>query len=155
MSTQAPVPTLVPAFDAIVSLGELQDHGPTRAGHRRIIPVTGGSLRGDVEAEILPGGADWQIMRTDGALEIDGRYSARTRSGDLVHLRVSGVRSGSPAVLASLLAGAEVPPAEYYFRTSVSIETSAPRLEHLQHSLFVASCVRRAATVEYRAYRVT
>jgi hypothetical protein len=94
------VPELAPAFDVVVHLGGVDDYGVTRAGHRRIIPILGGAITGEVEATILPGGADWQLVRTDGALEIDGRYSARTADGSLLYLQVSGVRSGPPEVLA-------------------------------------------------------
>lgn len=148
-------PTLEPAFDVVVRLGPLDDYGTTRAGHRRVIPIIGGEISGGLEAEILAGGADWQLVRPDGALEIDGRYSARTTDGALLYLQVAGVRTGPPDVLAALLAGDDVSPADYYFRTTLRIETSAEAHSELQHSVFVASCVREATTVRYRAFRVT
>ncbi|WP_374316144.1 DUF3237 domain-containing protein [Microbacterium sp.] len=154
MSTPT-VPELAPAFDVVVHLGGVDDYGVTRAGHRRIIPILGGTITGEVEATILPGGADWQLVRTDGALEIDGRYSARTADGSLLYLQVSGVRSGPPEVLAALLAGEDVAPDAYYFRTTLRVETSAPVLAPLEHAVFVASCLRDAASVRYTAYRVT
>lgn len=155
MSHDPTVPTLEPSFDVVVALGALVDHGPTRAGHRRVIPIVGGRITGEVTATIVPGGADWQIVRADGAIEVDGRYTARTDDGDLLYLQVHGVRSGSPDALAALGRGEAVDPSRYYFRTSVAIETSSPRLAHLQDSLYVSSCVRDADAVRYRAYRVT
>jgi hypothetical protein len=151
----APVPGLEPAFTVDARLGPLEDHGMTRAGHRRVIPVAGGRVSGVLDAEILPGGADWQLVRPDGGIEIDTRYSARTAAGEHVHFRTSGVRSGPPAVLAALLRGEDVDPASYYFRVAVYLETSAPRLAFLERSLFVASAVRGADSVSYVAYRVT
>ena len=151
----APVPGLEPAFTVDARLGPLEDHGVTRAGHRRVIAVAGGRVSGVLDAEILPGGADWQLVRPDGAIEIDTRYSARTAAGEYVHLRTSGVRSGPPEVLAALLRGENVDPASYYFRVAVYLETSAPRLAFLERSIFVASAVRGADTVSYVAYRVT
>lgn len=133
----------------------VDDYGATRAGRRRVIPILGGAITGGIEAAILPGGADWQLVRADGALEIDGRYSARTPEGALLYLQVAGVRSGPPAVLERLLAGEAVRVDEYYFRTTVRIETSAPDLASYQHAVFVASCVRDADEVRYTAYRVT
>ena len=108
-----------------------------------------------LDAEILPGGADWQVVRADGSIEIDGRYSARTPAGELLYLKSVGVRSGPPDILEALLAGEAVDPAAYYFRTTVTIETSAPRLAHLERSLYVAVAERGADTVRYTAYRVT
>jgi Protein of unknown function (DUF3237) len=151
----APVPGLEPAFTVDARLGPLEDHGATRAGHRRVIPIAGGRVSGLFEAELLPGGADWQVVRPDGTIEIDTRYSARTAAGEFVHFRTSGVRSGPPGVLAALLRGEAVDPAEYYFRVAVYLETSAPRLAALERSLFVASAVRGADSVAYTAYRVT
>ena len=155
MTPVAPVPGLEPAFTVDARLGPLEDHGVTRAGHRRVIAVAGGRVSGVLDAEILPGGADWQLVRPDGAIEIDTRYSARTAAGEYVHFRTSGVRSGPPEVLAALLRGEEVDPASYYFRVAVYLETSAPRLAFLERSLFVASAVRGADSVSYVAYRVT
>ena len=153
--SSAPTPGLERAFDVVVRLGPVDDYGVTRAGHRRVIPIVGGEISGGLDAVILPGGADWQLVRPDGALEIDGRYSARTPGGALLYLRVSGVRSGPPSVLDALLSGKEVDPSAYYFRTTISIETSAPEHAELEHSVFIASCIREAATVRYTAYRVT
>lgn len=149
------VPTLSPAFDVVVQLGPMADHGLTRAGHRRVIPIVGGRISGTLDAEILPGGADWQLVRPDGAIEIDGRYTARTSDGELLYLQVTGVRTGPPEVLAALLRGDDVAPDQYYFRTVVTIETASSTLAYLEHAVFVASCVRDADAVRYAAYRVT
>jgi hypothetical protein len=153
--TAAPVPALERAFDVDARLGPLEDHGMTRAGHRRVVPIAGGRIGGLFDAEILPGGADWQLVRPDGTIEIDTRYSARTPAGEYIHLRTSGVRSGPPEILEALLRGEPVAPSEYYFRIGVRLETSAPRLAVLERSIFVASAVREADRVCYTAYRVT
>jgi Protein of unknown function (DUF3237) len=155
MTQAAPVPRLEPAFDVTATLGPLEDHGTTRAGHRRVVPITGGRVSGLVDAEILAGGADWQLVRPDGSTEIDTRYSARTPAGEYVHFRTSGVRSGPPEILDALLRGEPVDPSEYYFRVAVYLETSAPRLAELQRSIFVAAAIRGADSVRYTAYRVT
>jgi hypothetical protein len=149
------VPALERAFDVDALLGPLEDHGMTRAGHRRVVPIASGQVTGLFEAEILPGGADWQLVRPDGAIEIDTRYSARTAAGEYVHFRTSGVRSGPPRILEALLRGEPVDPSDYYFRVAVHLETSASRLAILEQSIFVASAIREANRVSYTAYRVT
>jgi len=151
----APVPGLEPAFAVEALLGPLEDHGLTRAGHRRVIPIVSGRVTGLFDAEILAGGADWQVVRPDGTIGIDTRYSALTSQAEFVHFRTSGVRSGPPGVLAALLRGEPVDPSEYYFRLAVRLETSAPRLAGLERSLFVAAALRGGDTVSYTAYRVT
>ena len=155
MSIAAPVPVLERAFDVHASLGPRHTVILQRAGHRRVVPIASGQVSGLFDAQILPGGADWQLVRPDGTIEVDTRYSARTPAGEYVHFRTSGVRSGPPQVLEALLRGDPVDPSEYYFRVAVYLETSAPRLAALQRSIFVASAVREAERVYYTAYRVT
>ena len=154
MTLEPPATGLDLVFRADVRVGDGEDHGVTRAGHRRVIPILGGRLSHGVDAEILPGGADWQVVHDDGVLEIDTRYSARTADGGLLHLRTHGIRSGAPEVLEALLRGAPVAPSEYYFRIVVAIETSVPELRPLQDSLLVAAAARGAGRVVYDAYRV-
>ena len=48
----------------------------------RGLETTGGRVSGVLDAEILPGGADWQVVRPDGTIEIDTRYSALTPAGE-------------------------------------------------------------------------
>lgn len=148
-----PVPGLEPAFHVDAQLGPLEDHGLTRAGHRRVVPIVGGRIGGGFEGEILAGGADWQLVRPDGTIEVDGRYTARADDGSLLYLHAVGVRAGDPAVLEALLRGDPVDPSEYYFRTVVTIESASH--PDLERALFVASCVREANRVRYVAYRVT
>ena len=152
-SHEPPVPSLVRSFEVVADLGPLEDHGMTRVGHRRIIPVIGGAITGDFTGQILPGGADWQIVRADGSIEIDGRYSARGGDGSLLYIRARGVRSGDPDVLEALLRGDEVDPAAYYFRAGLTMECAAhPEFER---AVYLASYVREANRVRYVAYRVT
>lgn len=95
MHTPPPIPALEPAFACVADLGPLQDHGMTRVGHRRVIPVVGGSITGTFEGTLLAGGADWQTVRADGSIEIDGRYSARGDDGSPSRQRrAGGERSG-------------------------------------------------------------
>ena len=44
MTLVAPVPGLEPAFTVDARLGPLEDHGMTRAGHRRVVPIAGGRV---------------------------------------------------------------------------------------------------------------
>ena len=154
MIPQPPATGLDLVFRADVLVGDVEDHGVTRAGHRRVIPILGGRLSHGVDAEVLPGGADWQLVHDDGVLEIDTRYTARMADGGLLHLRTRGIRSGPPEVLEALLRGAPVAASDYYFRIVVSIETSVPELRPLQDSLIVAAAARAADRVVYDAYRV-
>jgi hypothetical protein len=139
-----------------VELAPPQDLGDTPWGHRRIIGITGGEFRGDrFSGDVLPGGADWQVIHEDGTTTVDTRYTLRTNDDALVHIRTSGKRAGSPEVLAALAAGEDVDPAEYYFRVTASFETGEPAYAWLNRTVVVGAAARSANAVEYDAYVVT
>lgn len=155
MSVQPPPTGLERIFRVEVLVAGIEDHGSTSAGHRRVVPILGGRLFDGLDADVLPGGADWQVVRPDGTIEIDTRYSARTADGALLHLRTHGIRTGSVEVLAALGRGEEVPATEYSFRLHVVVETSSTAHAHLERSLIVAAAARGAGVVVYDAYRMT
>src|SRR5260370_475527 len=66
-----PPPGLDFAFAIKPRAGPTQDLGPAARGHRRIIDILGGEVHGPrLSGEILSGGADWQIARPDGTIEV-------------------------------------------------------------------------------------
>ena len=133
-------PDLEFAFEAVVEIGTPLDLGLTTNGRRRIIPISGGHFKGpNVAGRILPGGADWQVLRSDGAAELDARYTMETERGELIYVVNRGMRHGSPEVLQKLNAGERVDPGSYYFRTVASFETSAPECQWLTQSIVVGS----------------
>jgi len=75
-------------FDANVTIGSLLNFGKSKYGERRIIPITGGTFKGpDIEGEVLPGGADWQLTRPDGDVELYARYTLKTNDGALIQVQ--------------------------------------------------------------------
>ena len=135
-------------------VGDLVDMGPGPFGERRVVYITGGTfagplLRGDVMA-----GADWQIARRDGALELDARYALKEARGGLVQVISLGMRHGPPDVLARLARSEEVDPASYFFRTFMRFETGAAELAFLNTTMALATAQRHARRVELRCFRV-
>jgi hypothetical protein len=60
-----------PIFTIRAELSGILNLDRTPYGERRIIDITGGTVRGPkLSGRILPGGADWQIVRSDGAADI-------------------------------------------------------------------------------------
>ncbi len=71
--------------------------GRTPYGERRVIGILGGSVRGPkLNGRILPGGADWQIVRSDGAADIQARYTIETEAGARILVTSEGLRHGPP-----------------------------------------------------------
>jgi hypothetical protein len=61
--------------------------GPSADGERRSVPITGGSFSGkDLKGEVLPGGADYQLTRSDGTTFITAIYMIQTDDGALINV---------------------------------------------------------------------
>ncbi|MBD0271487.1 MAG: DUF3237 domain-containing protein [Acetobacteraceae bacterium] len=127
--------------------------GAGASGERRIVPVLGGRVSGPrLEGEILPGGADFQLIRPDGVAEIEARYTVKLADGALVYVVNRGLRHAAPEDMARLLRGEPVPPDRVYFRTAPAFETAAPAHAWLQRSLFIGVGERRPASVLVRVF---
>jgi len=147
--------TLEPLLRAEVTLAPPQELGDSPLGRRRIIPITGGSFRGEkLAGRVLPGGADWQVIRTDGVAELDARYTLETDDHALIYVRNFGYRHGPAEVLQRLAAGEPVDPSLYYMRTTPRFETGAERYRWLNRLICVATGARRAAAVELEVFEV-
>ncbi|HXZ46168.1 MAG TPA: DUF3237 domain-containing protein [Pseudolabrys sp.] len=136
-------------LEAITSLGR------TPYGERRMIGIIGGTVQGaKLSGRILPGGADWQIIRSDGAADIKARYTVETDAGALVMVTSEGLRHGPPEVIEKLARGDNVDPALYYFRTVMRFETSDPAVDWLNRILALARGQREARAVRLDVYEV-
>jgi hypothetical protein len=142
-------------FNAEITLAAPQDLGDTPQGRRRIIGITGGRFSGEqLSGRVLPGGADWQVIRADGVAELDARYTLETNDGALIYVRNRGYRHGPADVINKLASGQVVDPALYYMRTTPRFETGEARYAWLNRIVCVATGARRAAAVELEVFEV-
>ncbi len=149
-------PSLRFLYTSSVEVGNPMIVGSTPFGERRIIPILGGSFAGPkLSGKILPGGADWQIVRTDDTAELEARYTLQTDDGALIYVLNQGIRSGSKEVMGRLARGEEVHPSEYYFRTRPVFETGSPKYQWLHRIVAVATGERLANEVIITVYEVT
>jgi hypothetical protein len=136
-------------------VGEIVSMGPGPLGERRLVAITGGSFEGPgLRGAVLAGGNDWQIVRADGALDLDARYALREEGGAVIRVLSQGMRHGPPEVLAALGRGEDVDPAKYFFRTALRFETGDAKLGWLNRTMAIASAVRKARRVELTVYKV-
>lgn len=113
-------------FELSIDVGPIEDAG----AQRRVGPLTGGAFAGErLNGVVLPGGQDWQTIRSDGALLLDARTLLRTDDGATIGMTYEGIRHGAPEVMARLGAGEDVDPSEYYFRITARFGTSEPSYE--------------------------
>ena len=71
-----------------VALGRSTSVGQSKRGMRNIIPITGGTLSGNITGKVLFGGADYQNFTNGPA--IDARYLWLTDSGEIIIVRNTG-----------------------------------------------------------------
>jgi hypothetical protein len=150
-----PQPDLEPIFRAQVAVAPPRVLGRTSAGERRIVDILGGEVSGPrLAGRILPGGADWQIVRDDGTAVLEARYTIETADGALVYVRNFGYRHGPAEVLARVMSGEEVDPALYYFRATPVFEAAAPQYRWLDRTVAICSGMRTRERVVLDFYAV-
>ena len=79
-------------WQAVADIAPRQDLGEGPLGHRFIVPIVGGAFVGGpgiegLDGEIVPGGADRQLLRADGVKELEAIYEMRTHAGIVLGIR--------------------------------------------------------------------
>ena len=114
-------------YEAIFELDPTRLVGRGPHGERRIVPIRGGVFAGPkLKGIVLPGGADRQCLRDDGALTLDALYELQTDDGAVVTVR--------NRVLLDI--GADGAP---YRFSHVELTAPAGPHEWLNHRVFVGS----------------
>ena len=132
-----------------------QEVGRTVHGLRRLIPITGGQVQGEGwRAKVLAGGADFQLVVNDRMAELDARYVLETDGGDLIYVQNRAVRSGPPELIARLVRGEPVDPAQIYFKCSPSFETASKALGWIAERMFFGSGARHPDRVVMRFHEL-
>lgn len=144
-----------PFLQVRAELADILEFGATPAGTRRVINILGGSVSGSrLNGRILPGGADWQVIRSDGVADISARYTIEAESGSLILVNSDGVRHGPPDVIARLARGEDVDPALYYFRTAMRFETAGEDVAWLNRIIAIARGKRERNAVVLDVFEV-
>ena len=129
--------------------------GRTPVGERRVISILGGRVEGPkLKGRVLPGGADWQVIRSDGAADIEARYIIESDDGGRVLVSSEGLRHGPAEVLEKIARGENVDQKLYYFRTVMRFETAEPSLDWLNRIVALARGKREARAVRLDVYEV-
>ncbi len=148
-------PQLEFVCELTVALSKPLQVGETGSGNRRIIPLAGGSFKGpNMRGIILPGGADWQLVKKNGVAEIDARYTLQTDDSTLIYISNKGIRVASEEVMEKLSGGEAVDPNEYYFRTIPVFETANSKYDWLMKSVFIAKGIRNPGNVIIQVWKV-
>jgi uncharacterized protein DUF3237 len=133
----------------------MQVVGATPGGNRRIGLVSGGTFQGErLRGRVLPGGADWLMVRSDGSTTLDVRLVLETDDKAAIGMTYRGMRHGPAAVIERLNRGEAVDPSEYYFRIAIGFETSAPAYDWLNRIIAIGSGRRPPEGPVYEIFEV-
>ncbi len=128
----------VHAFRLDVELAPPIEVGLTHRGLRRVIPIIGGTFEGArIKGRILPGGADWNVVRPDGVVHLWARYTIQTDDGVNVMVTNEGFQQGPPDTMEKILAGLAYDKNQWYARTRPVFETAGERYAWLNRSVFI------------------
>ena len=62
-----------------------------QSGKRQLIPILSGTVRGELNGHVLPGGVDSQIIEPDGTCRLSARYALQVAEGT-VYVENNGIR---------------------------------------------------------------
>ena len=144
-----------PIFRIHCELASIQSLGATPYGERRIINIQGGTVEGPrLNGRVLPGGADWQIVRADGVVHLTARYTIESAGGGQILVTSEGYRHGPPDVMAALARDETVEPSRYYFRAFMRFETADPQAAWLNMVLAIGRGSRANRMVHLDVHEV-
>jgi hypothetical protein len=142
-------------FTITACIGEATSAGETGHGVRRIIPITGGEVKGDgVNGKVCTVGADFQIIRPNELIELEAKYAFETDDGAVVYVENKGLRFGPVELLQKLKRGEPVDPKLIYCRTVPKFETGSEKYRWLMENLFIGSAARHADRVVIDVHQV-
>jgi Protein of unknown function (DUF3237) len=142
-------------FTITALIGSVTSAGDIGIGVRRIIPITGGEVKGkDVNGRVCAFGADYQIIRPNELIELEAKYAFQTDDGAVIYIENRGIRFGPVELLQRLKRGEAVDPKLIYFRTVPKFETGSEKYRWLMESLFVGSAARHADRVVIDVHQV-
>jgi Protein of unknown function (DUF3237) len=154
MPNTAP-PGLKPVTTIDVQVGPIQDLGVMPLGRRRIIPILGGTAQGPrLMGTVVPGGADWQVVRGDGVIELVAHYALKTHDGVAITVVNRGLRHAAPEVMARLAKGEIVDPALVYCRAIPTFEAPDGAYAWMNRSVFLSSVARFPDRVQVTVFEV-
>jgi hypothetical protein len=112
--------------------------GTVVRGRRTIVPIKGGHFNGtQLSGTVMPGGADWVILRSDGVMEIDVRIILETHSGSLIYLAYTGLFCGANDAMKKLAKGEVLNDSDFSLTVTARAECSDESLAWLNTATIV------------------
>lgn len=64
--------------------------GQTLDGYLRVIPIIGGTFEGKINGKVVPGGADWNVQKTEFVSHASAKYVIQTEDGEYISIQNDG-----------------------------------------------------------------
>ena len=129
--------------------------GKTGSGVRMIAPIAGGNFSGAwLNGKVVPGGADWVLLRDDGVMEIDVRLVLETVESALIYLSYQGRFVASQSVMARLQAGEALSPDEYSLAVTAKLESGHPNFCWLNDAVVVGTGLQSGFSPTYEFFSI-
>jgi Protein of unknown function (DUF3237) len=133
-SAGARLPQFEFVYECDATLSPAVELGTTVEGQRRIIPITGGTVRGPkIRAELLNGGWDWNLSRSDGAGSVEAAYYMKTDDGVLIRIVNKGVGGGAAPTPASATGE------KFFMFTHPEFEAPVGKYDWMNRSMFIGT----------------
>jgi Protein of unknown function (DUF3237) len=104
---------------------------------------------------VIAGSGDWQVVRSDGAISLEARYTLESSDGVRIAVTNRGLRVASPSVTERMMRGDKVAAKEYYFRTAATIEAPVGSpYAWMNQVLFIGVAERTSTAAIVHFYRL-
>lgn len=149
------MPRLEPLLTIQADLAEPLDVGATPTGARRIFDIQGGTFEGPrLRGRVLPSGADWLVVGSDGVGRLDVRATFETHDGALVYVQYPGIVVFEGKLAAAAATGGETQFGDGHFMITPRFETGDPRYAWLHRVVAVGQGRLLPSAVAYRVFEV-
>lgn len=149
------MPKLEPLLTFRANLREPIDIGTGPMGTRQIFDVSDGSFEGPrLKGRVLPSGADWLLVGSDGVGRLDVRAAVETDDGARIYIQYHGVLVLDPKLMAAVADGRETHFGDTYFFTAPRFETGDTRYAWLNAIVAIGQGRMLPSAVEYRVFEV-
>ena len=129
---------------------QLVGQGPH--GTRMIVNISGGTIEGPkLNGKLLPG-ADYVLIRPDGATQLDVRGEILTHDGKLIYMQYRGISVLTPATNHRLSMGEPLEQLEYQYHMVPIFETGAEEYRWLNKVVAVGVGMQAKNFMSYKIY---
>lgn len=147
-------PSLKKVLSVQIEVDEPIVAGQTGWGKRQLIPILSGTVSGVIKGRVLPGGADAQIIRQNGRVDLSARYALETDDHEVIYVENNGIRQVSEPFRKQAAEGNIIAPEHVYFRTVPVFETSSEKYQRLHDRLFIGAAVKMPDRILLDIYEV-